>query len=84
MPSIAGYNPGGSLWRRRWGHDVNDEPIANPDGIFSGMTQGLAVDGEPFADVSDMPPDSRSRGTLFNQNKLFNDTADPDPHDYDD
>jgi hypothetical protein len=76
MPSISGYNPGG-IGRRRRGEDVNGKDINNPDGIFSGMTLGLAIDGDPFADVDDMPPDSRNKGTLFNQNKIYNDDADP-------
>lgn len=77
MPKITGYNPGGRFGRHAQGENVRGEPITNPDGIYSGMTLGLAIDGDGFVDVSDMPPDSRDHGTLQDQNQFYNDDADP-------
>ena len=47
--------------------------------MFSAMTLGLAIDGEEFVDVPDMPADSRMSGVLKDQNQIYNEDADPDP-----
>lgn len=76
MPSFRGYNP-----PRKSDLLTLDEKfrINNPDGVYSGMTAGIAREDGVHAAVDDMPPDSRNKGTLFNQNKLYNEDADPDP-----
>ena len=66
------------LGARIWGENVRGESICNPNGIYSGMTKGLALDGEGFCQVTDMPKDSRMSGTLKDQNQYYNDDADPD------
>jgi len=73
MPSIKGYNP-----PKRFNGE-NAPSVADPNGIWSGMTQGLAQDGDGFCDVPDMPADSRMSGTLVDQNSYFNEDADPEP-----
>jgi hypothetical protein len=45
--------------------------------MWSGMTLGLARDGDGFCSVDDMPSDSRNSGVLKDQNQIYNDDADP-------
>lgn len=65
------------LGARIWGQNVRGESICDPNGIYSGMTKGLALDGEGFCQINDMPGDSRESGTLEDYNQTYNDDADP-------
>lgn len=73
MPSIRGYSPGRQRGEHSYNENVRGENIENPDGVLSGMTRGLAIDGEPYADVSDMPPDTRNINPLpvFDPDDVF-------------
>lgn len=70
MPSITGYNPQ-KLKDARKQIPASESPISNPDGVFSGMTVGLAMSGDSHAMVDHMPPDSRLNGTLKDQNPHY-------------
>lgn len=72
MPSIKGYNP--PKYTKK---GENAPTCPDPDGMWSGMTLGLARDGDGFCQVDDMPGDSRMSGALKDQNQIFNDDADP-------
>jgi hypothetical protein len=64
--------------RREYIKGENESSAPAPDGIYSGMTKGLARQGEGFCQVEDAPKDSRMSGVLQDQNQYYNDDADPD------
>lgn len=70
MPSITGYNPQARKDLRQQ-PAADDDPVTNPNGVFSGMTLGLAIGGDRHAMVENMPPDSRLKGTLEDQNPHY-------------
>lgn len=74
MPSFRGYNP-----PRRSDLLTLDEKFAinNPNGVYSGMTAGLAREDGRHTEVNDAPPESRYDGVLPDQNQRYNDDADP-------
>lgn len=65
MPSIKGYNPPKYL------KGENAPTVADPDGMWSGMTLGLARDGDGFCDVDHMPKDTRKVGPLPDKNPHY-------------
>ena len=44
--------------------DAQYDPARNPDGIYSGMTKRLAICDGTFAEISNMPKDTRNKGRL--------------------
>jgi hypothetical protein len=68
VPSITGYNP-----QKRSKRGENAPTVPDPDGMWSGMTLGLARDGDGFCDVDHMPGDTRKIGPLPDQNPHYDD-----------
>jgi hypothetical protein len=70
MPSFRGYNPPRyrDLLTLPEKFDIN-----NPDGVYSGMTAGLAREDGTHVEVTDMPPDTRNINPLpaFDRDDLF-------------
>lgn len=74
MPII--FNSEGRFGRRSTGLEAQKDPTRCPDGVYSGMTKGLADDGDGFYDVQNMPKDSRNVGALKDENPHYFDTED--------
>jgi hypothetical protein len=49
------------------------KPVNNPDGIYSGMTAGLAREDGSHCTVTNMPGDTRKIGPLPDKNQEFRD-----------
>jgi len=47
---------------------ANDDPILNPDGIYSGPSRRVAVTDGTFAPINGMPKDLRKTGRLTREN----------------
>jgi hypothetical protein len=51
------------------------DPTRNPNGVYSGMTKRLALSDGTFADVGNMPGDTRKSGVLKHDDPSINDLS---------
>jgi hypothetical protein len=48
----------------RSGKDAQDDPMRNPDGIYSGASKRVAITDGTFAPVKGIPSSSKARGKV--------------------
>lgn len=44
--------------------EAQTDPLRNPNGIFSGMAKRVAIEDGKFAEIQNMPGDTRNKGTV--------------------
>jgi hypothetical protein len=59
----------------RGAKDAQTDPTRNPNGVYSGMTKRLALSDGKFAEVSNMPGDSRKVARLERTHSPLNDIS---------
>jgi hypothetical protein len=54
--------------KRSRAKSANENPLLNPDGIYSGMTKRVAIENGRFSEIEGMPGDMRNRGRMTHKN----------------